>query len=310
MLDTLCPICKSPAHVGLPSGDNWNVKCPKCQIYSISGTAEKILSYIPDDSPVRVSLSYQLNSKARAGQENISLTSDDIKNAKENPLLPTHSERADNLLLYIADKTQWLGEDYTVQGDRDYLIIGSETENGFYIIRQWLIDKGLLEDRKGGVARLTVDGWMKVDELRKNAATDSTLAFLAMQYGDDEVSSFMKNHIVPAVAEECGYRLERLDERPKAGVLDNRMQLMIKQSRFLVVDVTGDNSGAYWEAGYAYGLGKPVIYMCRAKDAESADKKKRPHFDVDHHQAVFWDPQNPKEACDLLTVIIKNTLYE
>lgn len=304
-----CPICKSKADMLPSTGDYSSVNCPKCQTFSVTGNAINTLSDVPDESRARVSLSYQLNLKSRAGQENIFLTDDDIENAIKNPLLPTHREQADNLLLYIADKTLCLGVDYAVSADQDHVIIGSETSKGLYIIRQWLIDGKLLEDRKNAVVRLSIDGWMKVDELRKEAETDSTLAFLAMRYGDDEVSNFMKSHIVPAVG-ECGYLLERLDERPKAGVLDNRMQLMIKQSRFLIVDVTGDNSGAYWEAGYAYGLGKPVIYMCRAKDARSTDKKKRPHFDVDHHQAVFWDPQNPKKACELLKVIIKNTLYE
>ena len=32
----------------------------------------------------------------------------------------------------------------------------------------------------------------------------------------------------------------------------------IRACRFLIADLSDDNAGAYWEAGFAEGLGKPV----------------------------------------------------
>ena len=37
---------------------------------------------------------------------------------------------------------------------------------------------------------------------------------------------------------------------------------LIRDAKFVIADLTHDNNGAYWEAGYAEGLGKPVIYIC------------------------------------------------
>ena len=45
-------------------------------------------------------------------------------------------------------------------------------------------------------------------------------------------------------------------------------------------------AGAYWEAGFAEGLGKPVIYICRAKEG---DAEKKTHFDANHRHTVRWD---------------------
>jgi nucleoside 2-deoxyribosyltransferase len=59
-----------------------------------------------------------------------------------------------------------------------------------------------------------------------------------------------------------GFILRRLDDEPKAGLIDDRMRAEIQASRFVIVDLTHMNRGAYWEAGYAEGLGKPVIYTC------------------------------------------------
>ena len=58
-----------------------------------------------------------------------------------------------------------------------------------------------------------------------------------------------------------------------AGVIDNIMRMRIKEARFVIADLTHDNNGAYWEAGYAEGLGKPVIYIC---EAEKFEREKKP----------------------------------
>lgn len=69
-----------------------------------------------------------------------------------------------------------------------------------------------------------------------------------------------------------------------AGVIDNIMREKIRDAAFVLVDLTHDNSGAYWEAGYAEGLGKPVVYLCeREKFSES-----RTHFDTNHCTTVIW----------------------
>ena len=48
------------------------------------------------------------------------------------------------------------------------------------------------------------------------------------------------------------------------------MLVEIRRARFLLAELTGDNSGVYWEAGYATGLGRPVFYTCQ--------KGVTPHF--------------------------------
>lgn len=93
----------------------------------------------------------------------------------------------------------------------------------------------------------------------------------------------------PAVA-ATGFTLKRLDEDQPAGLIDDRLRVEIRQSRFLVSDLTHRNPGAYWEAGYAEGLGKPVIYTCRKDVFE--DKKSAPHFDTNHHLTVIWEAED------------------
>jgi len=55
----------------------------------------------------------------------------------------------------------------------------------------------------------------------------------------------------------------------------------IKDSKFVVVDLTHQNNGAYFEEGYAMGLGKPVIQLCK-RGVEL-------HFDIAQKNTIMWE---------------------
>ena len=74
----------------------------------------------------------------------------------------------------------------------------------------------------------------------------------------------MLEQIFKPSAKRAGFELVKLDDTPAAGLIDNRMRAAIQAADFVVADLSHDNLGAYWEAGYAEGLGKPVIYKCEA----------------------------------------------
>jgi hypothetical protein len=52
--------------------------------------------------------------------------------------------------------------------------------------------------------------------------------------------------------------------------------------------VTHANNGADWEAGFAEGLGRPVIYTCRQEEW----KERKVHFDTNHLATIIWDSGN------------------
>jgi nucleoside 2-deoxyribosyltransferase len=128
---------------------------------------------------------------------------------------------------------------------------------------------------------------------------------MAMKYGDAQLDAVFSTCFKPAV-EQTGFTLMRLDEEPRAGLIDDHLRLDIRRSRFLVADLSHANLGAYWEAGYAEGLGRPVIYTCR-KDVFD-DPKAKPHFDTNHHLTVVWDPSDLTAAAMGLKTTIRVTL--
>jgi nucleoside 2-deoxyribosyltransferase len=55
----------------------------------------------------------------------------------------------------------------------------------------------------------------------------------------------------------------------------------IRGAEFVIADFTGDRSGVYYEAGFARGLGRPVIHCCK----EDVDKL---HFDTRVINPIVW----------------------
>jgi len=67
--------------------------------------------------------------------------------------------------------------------------------------------------------------------------------------------------------------------------IDDRIIAGIRQARFVVVDVTGARPAVYYEAGFADGLGTPVIWTCRKDDSEEMN------FDTRQKEHILWkDP--------------------
>lgn len=91
----------------------------------------------------------------------------------------------------------------------------------------------------------------------------------------------------------------------RAGLIDAVIEDEIRRCRFLLADLSDDNADAYWEAGFAEGLGKPVIYICCAtKDG----MEKKTHFDADHRHTVRWDLASLDQTAIKLKAVIRNTL--
>jgi hypothetical protein len=126
---------------------------------------------------------------------------------------------------------------------------------------------------------------------------------MAMKFGDALLDTAYRECFKHAVA-RTGFELRRLDEGQPAGLIDNQLRVAIRASRFLIADLTHGNNGAYWEAGFAEGLGKPVIYTCEEGHFASA----RTHFDTNHHLTIRWSADDLRAAADELAATIRNTL--
>lgn len=130
----------------------------------------------------------------------------------------------------------------------------------------------------------TPNGWNRITRLIDEYENSRT-AFIALDYtGTDDIRKTLKD-----ATEKCNFNPIVMDEFPHNNQIVPEMFEQIKRARFLIMDVTKPNLGAYYEAGVARGLGKQVIITCRKSEYIDDEKHKRPHFDVAQQSMVIWE---------------------
>lgn len=124
---------------------------------------------------------------------------------------------------------------------------------------------------------VTVEGWKRVS--LTGAATRAV--FVAMSFAPELQMAFDQG-IAPGVR-DAGYEPLRVDKVEHNEKICDRIVAEIRRSRILVADVTMQRQGVYFEAGFAMGLGMPVIWTCRNDDLSSV------HFDTRQYNHIVWE---------------------
>ncbi len=101
-----------------------------------------------------------------------------------------------------------------------------------------------------------------------------------------------KEGIKPALEKDTGWQALHMGALEHNEKIDDRMIAEIRRSGLLVADLTGHRQNVYFEAGFAMGLGIPVIYTCR-EDEASDDKVQ---FDTRQYKYIPWtDPADLRQ---------------
>lgn len=307
-MSTACPICESPLRSQTPNiGEVIKYDCPRCGSFELVGSLVGVLpGMLSQDRDAATKLSHAIR-QANERKEPLALDTDLAKEILKRPL-PSPSEQADLLIRWLATNVPDLGETVNVNFDKHGSLIGSKSRAGFEMVVEHLITSDLIKGRilpGGGLAAnvtLTFKGWAHYENLKLGGKVYRK-GFMAMKYGDPELNDMLESVFKPA-AKRAGFDLFKSDDIPKAGLIDDLMRVGIQSADFLIADLTHDNPGAYWEAGYAEGLGKPVIYTCEKSKFES----EQTHFDTSHHLTIVWDKADRKSSGVQLAATIRATL--
>ncbi len=206
------------------------------------------------------------------------------------------SDRLDRALLNLAKLSPQLGTRVTVPMTAPAVLFAKSQAEAGYTIRA-LIQDALIEstiDSGGYAATLTPKGWSRVAELQSGRKRDPrNPAFVAMWFGNEkkpETPAFMGTvyeQQIRAAVESAGYRCTRVDLVEHNDFIMDQILGLIRQAPFVIADFTGNRGGVYLEAGFARGLGIPVIHTCRRAHFNRA------HFDIKQINTINWkEPQD------------------
>lgn len=300
-----CFICDLRAMTKRDIGYGFYVNCPNCGKYS---TTRDVLEWDGDGlKPEQKVLVSHALAKMKPKDKSIHLTGEMLRNILENSELPGPIRQMDNLIIEIGKRTnEGFGEPVEIS-KADIGIVGAWKWQNVQHLLSALKDRNLI----GGAFRshpskveLTLDGWAEYERLL-HEVVQSKKAFMAMPFGDSKynLDELFEKCYIPAVR-KTGFELERIDSNPPAGSIDNRLRVEIRRCRFLLAELTNENRGVYWEAGFAEGLGRPVIFTCNKEyfDIEGV------HFDTRQHHTVLWDSREPEKVMEELKSTIRATL--
>lgn len=134
---------------------------------------------------------------------------------------------------------------------------------------------------------MTLEGFTEAESLQKEQV-DSNQCFVAMMFDNDMIDLF-NNSIYPIIKEKTGYDAFIILIKEHNNNICDEIIAEIRKSKFLIADFTGQRGGVYFEAGFAYGLGLPVIWTCKKEEVEKL------HFDINHYNFILWE--KPEDLC-------------
>jgi len=288
-----CPICKRDEDIKIShlSKNMASYECPVCGKYeapSIWPTA------CPIKTPDR-KLSAWIREQNDQGKHP-ELTDEGIEILQAS--IPDYkpSEKQIKLLKAIERRSAAPGDKVTLNLEEDFSLAYADSLREFNFYLQALTRRNLVEMPSDRV-KITSDGW---DYLDKHASDleEKTQGFVAMSFSP-EMKSMWEKAIKPAI-QQAGYTACRVDEQPHNDNIIFKIMAEIKNSRFVVADVTEQRNGVYFEAGYALGLGVPVIWSVRKDDAANV------HFDTAQYNQIRWEtPEELREGLfDYICAII------
>lgn len=314
MPDTTCPLCNKPANsITLQSFDGQRVTCETCGEYDISGliVSVQVKNYTDPQGNNKVGdRSYILSGLTRrasdAGERTV-INENNISTLLQSVAIPKNPlENMDMALLYVGEHQSKADEFFEVFHGKDYPLTFAKDEDECRYFLQTLVERKLLDHQaelvlagqpRSDSYRLTPEGWEKAEQI-KNLQPDSNQAFVAIWFSA-QLSDAWEQGFKPAL-ESTGFDPLRVDLAEHNGKIDDFIIAQIRRSGLLVADFTGHRGGVYFEAGFAMGLGIPVIWTCRKSDINEL------HFDTRQYNHIDWE--NPQELKERLQNRIAATI--
>ena len=279
--EELCPICHKAPDSTRTTRTRYgrHIVCPRCGLLDVTYEAHFVL----DERQDRHLLAGLTRLHSDVEKTRYDITKDNIDILFTQ--IPSEFDvpgKVRWLLLNIARRSKFPGDEVLLDPHLDGPLGCVENIDEFAYVSLYTESEGwcsLRVTNTGYRFILTPRGW---EETRHAPRRESRQAFVAMWFHDNALSAY-KDGIQPAI-EECGYDAFVVNRAEFIGDVVDEIMAQVRQSRFVVADVTGQRNGVYFEAGFAVGLGIPVIWSTHKDELD----KKKIHFDTEHFNHIVW----------------------
>lgn len=290
-----CPLCLTTLKRALAGGGGGpHFDCPNCGLYGISDLNVDEDGNPSFDDETKVKLRNLLNENRARGGAPVFLSSTTGGTTREGESVIGVSEflsRYPRTLLEYFDRAlenltyplKHPTDVFPVYVQTYYSMLCDPTQ-GQQMIQQFM-DVGYVANAVTASGhsgfRVTSKGWERLSEL-KQPGRNAKQAFVAMSFAPEYAAVF-DNGIKPAIEADPSMKAYRIDRVDHNNRIDDQIIAEIRRSRFLVSDFTAHRQGVYFEAGFALGLGLPVIWCVRR------DHLSDTHFDTRQYNHITYE---------------------
>lgn len=283
MTELTCPVCSQSSIKPVENkGGSKDYNCAVCGQFNISNSAETAIQ----NNSVDYRLVAWIREHHEQGRERPKITGYLLDDVIKN--LPNYRPLEKQLLFLraIERRTEYPGAEVIMNCDNDYPLAYAKNCQELEFLCNALSERKLIFLNKerlksAGLIRFIIspEGWEYLDRQSiKPILVDR--AFVAMSFNKTLENVYA--HGFKTAIEKAGYKPLRVDKEPHIDRIDAKIISDIKDSYFMVADVTDQKQGVYFEAGFAIGLNRPVIWCVRQDELDKV------HFDTRQYNHIVW----------------------
>ena len=282
-----CLVCETSARYHDPLQTNFlYINCPRCGLFHFASP------FIDGDRAYRLmkKAEAEIATSAWIREQNILRSYPTIGRSTIEQIIavprPNLIERSRRLLEECGRRTSYYSEDVFKPTPPLMALTWCKNEVELQSLADLLREEGFLKKGAAIEFRVTAQGIKEVGSERRSVGSEQV--FVAMAFDPDFRPVYDKG-LAPGIL-STGHRPFRVDRHEHLNRIDDEIVAQIRRSKFLVADFTMQRRGVYFEAGFALGLGMPVIWTCRK------DQITKLHFDVRQYNCVDWGSEEELAA--------------
>lgn len=285
----ICPVCKLKSQNVIRKSDSSEsliYKCPRCGKFKITHKTELMAKKRTLDPK----LSGWIRNLFELGMEIPEITNNSLNEIKQSIPDYNPSDKQYLFLRNISRKSKYPGDIVYIIPKLDYPLAWASAPDEILFYIRFLVERGLLiwtdnkehslssADSSISIA-LSPGGWDYLDNYEQRAI-ELCQAYVAMSFSKS-MNDVWDKAIKPAI-NDAGYKACRVDSEHHTDKINAKIIAEIRNSLFVVAEVTEHNQVVYFEAGYAIGRNLPVIWCVRKDDLNNV------RFDPQQYNHVVW----------------------
>ncbi len=296
-----CPFCGWDAIIRQLSlgREGKDVECVICGRFEITPNALAGLTSKPGDTELLPYLICHIRQANERGEVfNVaSHTWREFATAHKNT---PFSKKTAKLLDILAARSRFIpGARIPVDSKVDWPLVDAGSQVELDYLLEFLLKEDYINKKYEPLVQLNPKAWERFEKLGTGQGTPGK-CFVAMSF-HKSLNDAYDSGIFLAVKSDCQMEPVRVDRVEHNEKICDRIIAEIRMCQFMVADFTGQRPAVFFEAGFALGLGRPVIWSCRNDEFE----KLKDSFDTRQYNHIAWN--NSEELRKKLADRIKAT---